>query len=108
MAKLCTWWRTKKAIYYININIVDNTHHPEYMCRKYYLLMTNSMKRKTTIKFPPFSEWNPHITNCYICSKLKLLRKGRIATQKLKSPKIALGRTKADINTSGPKLPERL
>ena len=72
--------------------------HPEYMCQKCYLLMTSSMKRKTTIKLTPFNEWDPHSTNCQICNKMKLLQKGIIGTQKLKTQKIPLGRTKASTN----------
>ena len=56
------------------------------------------MKRKTTIKLTPFSEWEPHSTNCQICNKVKLLWKRIIGTQKLESKKVLLGRTKANTN----------
>ena len=69
----------------LNINIDDNAVHPEYICQKCYLLMTSSMKRKTSIKLTPFSEWDPYSTNCQICNKVKLLQKGIIGTQKLES-----------------------
>ena len=46
-----------------------------------------TMKQKNTIKFTQFSERNPHIINCYICNKTKLLPKERIGIQKLKSLK---------------------
>ena len=82
----------------ININIDNNALHPKYMCQKCYLLMNSSMKRKTTIKLTPFNEWDPHSTNCQICNKVKLLQKGIIGTQKLKTQKIPLGRTKASTN----------
>ena len=84
--------------FYININIVNNALHPEYMCQKCYLLMTSSMKQKTTIKFTLFNEWDLHSTNCQICNKVKLLQKRIIGTEKLKTQKIPLGRTKASTN----------
>ena len=84
--------------FYININIDNNALHPKYMCQKCYLLMTSSMKRKTTIKLTPLKECYPHSTNCQICNKVKLLQKGIIGTQKLKTQKIPLGRTKASTN----------
>ena len=84
--------------FYININIDNNTLHPEYMCQKCYLLMNSSMKLNTTIKLAPFNEWDPHSTNCQICNKVKLLQKGIIETQKLKTQEIPLGRTKASTN----------
>ena len=84
--------------FYININIDNNALHPEYMCQKCYLLMSSSIKRKTTIKLTPFNEWEPHSTNWQICNKMKLLQKGIIGTQKLKTQKIPLGRTKASTN----------
>ena len=84
--------------FYININIDNNALDPKYMCQKCYLLMTSSMKRKTTIKLTPFNEWDPHSTNCEICNKVKLLQKGIIGTQKLKTQKIPLARTKARTN----------
>ena len=61
---------------YINIKIYDNVLYPEYMSQKCHLLMTLSMKRKTTIKLTPFRGWDPHSTNCQICDKMKLLQKG--------------------------------
>ena len=67
--------------FYININIDNNALRPEYMCQKCYLLMTSSMKRKTTMKLTPFNEWDPHSTNCHICNKVKLLQKLMIGTQ---------------------------
>ena len=84
--------------FYININIDNNGLNPEYMCQKCYLLMTSSTKRKTTIKLTPFNEWNPDSTNCQICNKVNLLQKRIIGTQKLKTKKIPLGRTKASTN----------
>ena len=56
------------------------------------------MKRKTTIKLTQFNEWEPHSTNCQICNKVKLLQKGIIGAQKLKTQKIPLGRTKTSTN----------
>ena len=85
-------------IFYININIDDNALHPEYLCQKCYLLMTSSMKWKTTIKLTPFSEWDPHSTNCQVYNKAKLLQNGITETQKLESKNIPLGRTKANTN----------
>ena len=61
---------------YINIKIYDNVLYPEYMSQKCHLLMTLSMKRKTTIKLTPFRGLDPHSTNCQICDKMKLLQKG--------------------------------
>ena len=78
--------------FYININIDDNALHPEYICQKCYLLMTSSMKWKTTIKLTPFTEWDLYSTNCQICNKVKLLQKGRMGTQKLEPKKPPLGR----------------
>ena len=45
------------------------------------------MKRKTTIKFTPFNEWDQQSTNCQICNKVKLLQKRIIGTEKLKTQK---------------------
>ena len=56
------------------------------------------MKRKTTIKFTLLNEWDLHSTNCQICNKVKLLQKRIIGTEKLKTQKIPLGRTKASTN----------
>ena len=84
--------------FYININIDDNALYPVYLCQKCYLLMTSSKKRKTTIKLTLFSEWDPYIISCQICNKVKLLQKGIIETQKLKSQQLPLGRTKANTN----------
>ena len=42
------------------------------------------MKRKTTIKLIQFNEWDPHSTNCQICNKVKLVKKGIIGAQKHK------------------------
>ena len=57
------------------------------------------MKRKTTIKLTPFTGCDLlHNTNCQICNKVKLLQKGIIGTQKLKSQKICLGRTNTNTN----------
>ena len=56
------------------------------------------MKLNTTIKLTPFNEWDPHSTNCQICNKVKLLQKGIIETQKLKTQEIPLGRTKESAN----------
>ena len=71
--------------FYININIDGISLDPEYMCQKCYSLVTSSMKRKTTIKLTPFSECDPHSTNCQIYNKVKLLQKWIIGTQKLKT-----------------------
>ena len=84
--------------FYININIDGISLDPEYMCQKCYSLVTSSMKRKTTIKLTPFSECDPHSTNCQIYNKVKLLQKWIIGTQKLKTQKIPLGKTKANTN----------
>ena len=63
------------------------------------------MKQKTTMKLTPFNEWDPHSTNCQICNKMKLLQKGIIGAQKLKTQKIPLGRTKTQALISEYKLP---
>ena len=65
--------------FYINVNIDNNAIHSEYMCQKYYLAMTSSTKRKTTIKLKPLM--NGTHTALTAKLKMKLLQKGLIGTQ---------------------------
>ena len=65
--------------FYINVNIDNNAIHSEYMCQKYYLVMTSSTKQKTTIKLKPLM--NGTHTALTAKLKMKLFQKWLIGTQ---------------------------